>query len=155
MIALCTLALVVLSCVLMAAAAPKFLVLSSYKDAKCDPRTRVPLNLTIPLGECLNNHAFDKVSCSILTQCITQLHNDVGPQVPYEALVNCTAAPSMRLSVTPTYDAARDQLKATVYALSRTCFSIPIGLHYDAGECASTFALSKGCGVAGASVAWI
>ena len=138
-----------------AAAQPTYLILSSYSDASCDPATMLPFNLTVPLGSCLNNHDFDKAPCEVLQGCVTNLTAVYGPTVPYEAMVNCTAAPSMHLSVLPTYDAAASELEVKVYAISKACWGLGLPLHFASGACASTFAVSKHCGVSGASVSWV
>jgi hypothetical protein len=103
---------------------------------------------------CLNNHDFDDPPCPILEDCIDKLYVTYGGTIPYEQLVNCSGAPPMHLSVQLSYDPNANKLDAKIYPISKTCFGIPLPLTFKEGECASTFALSKKCGIPGASLSW-
>ena len=138
-----------------AATAQQSLIMSSYNTSSCDPAGILPFNLSIPMGQCLNNHDFTVPTCPVLLNCITTLTRSVGPVFPYESLVNCSQAPPMLLSVIPSYDTSAGQLKITLYALSQECWGVPVPMHFTWGECASVFALSGKCGIAGASVTWV
>lgn len=136
------------------AAAPTHLILSSYVSKSCDPTQMQPFNVSVPLGSCLNNHDFNKPSCETMSNCIGQLTDMYGSTFPYESLVNCSGPPSMSLSVFPEWDAEAFNLEVKVYFISKACWGIPIPMHFTAGQCASQFALSGACGMAGSSVAW-
>jgi hypothetical protein len=121
---------------------------SSAKDCS----TESDFALTIPMGKCLNNHDFSKVACDKLQACLLRVPK--GGLLPYEDLVQCSGAPSMPLSVFQEVDATTGRLRALVYPLSRTCSDIPIVMHFAKQQCASLFAVSKQCGIAGAAVDW-
>lgn len=139
---------------LSVADAQSYLILSSYTNSDCDASSVLPYNVSVQLDQCLNNHDFNKVPCDNLTTCLDSLSSG-GQTIAYEDLVNCTGAPSMLLSVFQTYDSSSNELAVKVYPLSRACGDIPLPLHYQYGACASTFALSKSCGISGASVSWV
>jgi hypothetical protein len=136
-----------------AAAQPRFQVLNSFNTSDC--AGALPYNITIPLGECLNNHDFDKVSCGRLQGCLATLSRP-SPYIAYAALVNCTAAPAMDLSVRGALIDGGAGLRLHVYPLQKTCkyLGVPMTFH-EKNKCASTFALSKHCGIAGSSISWM
>jgi hypothetical protein len=130
---------------------PQTLLLRSSETKKCDEEEL--FSLTIPLSKCLNNHDFSKVDCAKLHACIGD-----KKRMAYEDLVQCSGAPSMRLSVfqevwffvlfslsyccNTKVDPTTGRLRVLLYPLSRSCSSIPIPLHFARGSCASTFAVS-------------
>lgn len=150
-------ALIAITAPTTAHASPSYLVLSSYSSTTCDPSTAYAFNLTIPLGQCLNNHDFNSADCNVLDKCLHVTLPKQFPSLtfPYEALVACTGAPKMHLSVNPSFDASVNKLAAKIYPLVEACEDLPLTLHYSAGECASKFAVSKKCNVGGSSVSWI
>jgi hypothetical protein len=149
-----TVAAAVLAAAVISAQQPRFLVLSSWVSSACNG-AQEPYNVTVPLGICLNNHDFDAVDCTLLTKCLTSsLPSRYGSKTfPYVALVNCSRAPAMSLSVLNSVSG--NTLTAKIYPLQKTCGAIGLPLHYSYGECASTFALAKHCGIAGASLTWM
>lgn len=148
--------------VLLAAATPafaaQFAVLQSFANSDCSGNN-FPLNITIPLGSCLNNHQFDDVECDTLNQCFSALRVNCSAYGPcyasYQSLVDCTGAPAMHLSVYQTVDEITQKLVAKVYALQEQCTALPITLRFGRGECASAFAISKSCGISGSALNWI
>jgi hypothetical protein len=102
--------------------------------------------------QCLNNHDFGSVPCSLLRSCLSTL--GARGTFPYESLVTCTGAKAMPLSVFPTYDSKGRQLLVKPYLISQTCWGLSIPLHFSRNECASTFAVSSACNIAGASLGW-
>jgi hypothetical protein len=104
------------------------------------------------MGSCLNNRNFADVECGKLHACLAQV--PPGGVLDYEALVQCTGAPSLPLSVRTEVDPDTGRLRAFVYPFSRSCSDIPLVLHFDKKQCASIFAVSKKCGIAGAAVDW-
>ena len=112
--------------------------------------SRARVVLAIPLGTCLNNHDFSIVPCSKLLAC---LPGQFGAVMPYSALVNCTQAPSMHLSINSAIS-DDNELQIKVYPLVRSCSDIPLPLSFSKGACASKFAVSSACGLAGATVDW-
>ena len=133
--------------------APTELLLTSYVASECNEHP-LNFNVSVPLGTCLNNHDFNKVACGTLNGCIGNLTMQYGATIPYEGLVNCTGASAMPLSVMPTFDEATNQLQVKLYVISHACWGIPVTLHFSRGQCASQFAISSSCGIAGSSVAW-
>ncbi len=121
---------------------------SEAKNCSADER----FALTIPMGVCLNNHDFSKASCDKLEACLLRVPK--GGTMAYKDLVQCTGAPSMALSVRTEVDATTGRLRAFVYPLSRSCSGLPVVLHFGKKQCASLFAVSKKCGIAGAAVDW-
>ena len=138
----------------MVIGSPTHLILSSYVDKSCDPTQMLAFNVSVPLGECLNNHDFSKPTCETMSNCIGELTGTYGSTFPYEALVNCSGAPSMSLSVFPEWDSEAFNVEVKIYFISKACWGIPIPMHFTAGQCASQFALSGPCGMAGSSVSW-
>ncbi len=129
---------------------PSTVLLRSMTDKACSGKPR--FSLSIPTGTCLNNHDFNKVECSRLQACLARVPQ--GGVLPYEELVQCTGAPSMRLSVRQEVDPSTGRLRALIYPLSRSCSGLPIVLHFAKQQCASLFAVSKSCGIAGSALDW-
>lgn len=131
------------------------LVLSSYSTSDCNPINLLPFNLTVPLGTCLNNHDFDAVNCTLLSGCISKLSSQGRGFIPYDALVNCTNAQPMYLSVRPVFSPVTNELHVDLYVISEQCNMIPVPLNFKYGECASAFSISKSCNISGSSVSWL
>ena len=95
--------------------------------------------VTLNTGECLNNHDFSKVDCSILQQCLAG-----NNQMTYQELVECSGAPALSLSIniTATEDGS---ITVHTYPISKTCFGIPVPVHEDVGDCSKLFAFNPDC----------
>uniref|UniRef100_A0A7S4I218 Uncharacterized protein n=1 Tax=Vannella robusta TaxID=1487602 RepID=A0A7S4I218_9EUKA len=109
-----------------------------------DDCTGTPVaNVTLPTGVCLNDHDFNKVSCSVLTNCLS------GNSLSYEDLVSCSGAPAMSLSINIT---AYNDGSFVVHAfpLSKKCFGVPVPIPEEVGGCSTLFALNKECYPSGA-----
>jgi hypothetical protein len=105
------------------------------------------------LGECLNNVDFAKVPCDLLDSCIEAgMRRYRSPTFPYKFLKECTGAKPLPLSVRPSVK--NGKLRAHIYPVSKTCWGIPLPLSFESGQCASTFAVSSKCGIAGSSIKW-
>ena len=100
-------------------------------------------NVTLPTGVCLNNHDFNKVSCDILTECLS------GNSLSYEDLVSCSGAPAMSLSINIT--AYNDgSFVVHGFPVSKKCFGVPVPIPEEVGGCSTLFALNKECYPSGA-----
>ena len=112
------------------------LTFTSYTTSDCSGNHVA--TVTIPTEVCINNHDFNKVSCEILTDCLS------GGTISYETLVNCTQAPAMKLSIKVEAHSSTS-LVVYSYALSKTCFGVPVPIFETVGDCSTFFAFNKDC----------
>lgn len=112
------------------------LTFTSYTESGCTGN--FVSEVTLPTEECINNHDFNKVSCNLLTHCLSE------GTMTYEELVNCTQAPAMKLSIRiEAY--SNSTIIVHSYALSKTCLGVPIPILESVGSCSTLFAFNKDC----------